>query len=159
MNRTLTSLYFCFTKTNAIQIRLVTTTRLSTAHDQEVVTKLATSLQRENCPMHLAETPTTLRNVSSSGDCHQITDKMMGVVKHFSLACTDSQEMRCPRRRSKRCQPLVIPLWGKGREADLNPLPPCKSSVKMSTERAIYQCLAYKTVNNVRTNGQIRNMV
>ena len=33
--------------------------------------------------MHLAETSTTLRDVSSFGDCQQIPEKMMGVVKHF----------------------------------------------------------------------------
>ena len=57
-----------FAKTNVGKRRLVTTTCISEANSQEVVTQLATSKEWEDCPTHLAEASTTLRDVSPFGD-------------------------------------------------------------------------------------------
>ena len=68
MSRTLASRSFWFAKTNGGKRRLVTTTCISEANSQEVVTQPATWKEWEDCPMHLAEASTTLRDVSPFGD-------------------------------------------------------------------------------------------
>ena len=50
------------------QRRLVTTTCISEANSQEVVTQPAAWKEWANCPTHLAEASTTLRDVSPVGD-------------------------------------------------------------------------------------------
>ena len=42
-------------------------------------------------------------------------------------------------------------------DADLSLVTPCRS-LKLRTDRAMYQYPVQKTVNNVRTNGKTRNM-
>ena len=68
MSRTLASWSFWFAKTNGGIRRLVTTTCISEVNSQEVVTQPATWKEWEDCPMHLAEASTTLRDVSPFGD-------------------------------------------------------------------------------------------
>ena len=68
MSRTLAFLSFCSTKTNGRKMRLVTTTCISEANSQEVVTQPATGKEWDDCPTHLAEASTTLRDVSPFED-------------------------------------------------------------------------------------------
>ena len=65
---TLASCSFCFAKTTGWKRRLFTTTCISEANGQEVVTQPATWKEWEDCCMHLAEASTTLRDVSPFGD-------------------------------------------------------------------------------------------
>ena len=68
MSRTLASRSFWFAKTNGGKRRLVTTTCISEANSHEVVTQPATWKEWEDCPTHLAEASTTLRDVSPVKD-------------------------------------------------------------------------------------------
>ena len=68
MSRTLASRSFWFAKTNGGKRRLVTTTCISEASSQDVVTQPATWKEWQDCPTHLAEASTTVRDVSAFGD-------------------------------------------------------------------------------------------
>ena len=68
MSRTLASWSSGLQKQTGRGRRLVTTTCISEANSQEVVTQPAAGKEWEHCPTHLAEASTTLRDVSPFGD-------------------------------------------------------------------------------------------
>ena len=100
------------------------------------------------------------------GTCQQIAEKMTGVVKYlFSWLygrsdCTDVNHFRyeMPKETFHMMLTIRYPAVGKGRgDGDLSLVTPCRS-LKLRTDRAMYQYPVQKTVNNVRTNGKTRNM-
>ena len=69
MSRTQASWSLCFAQTKTgRQRRLLTTSCISEANSKEVVTHPAVWKEWDDCPTHLAETSSTLRDISSYGD-------------------------------------------------------------------------------------------
>ena len=98
------------------------------------------------------------------GTCQQIAEKMTRIVNTFfswlygRSKCTDVNHFRyeMPKETFHIMLTIRYPAVGKGRgDGDLSLVTPCRS-LKLRTDRAMYQYPVQKTVNNVRTNGKTR---
>ena len=158
MSRTLASWSFYFAKTNR---GVVTTTCISEANSQEVITQPATWKEWEDCPTHLAEGSTTPRDVFPFGDLptnRWENDLFSWLYGRSDCADVNHCRYEMPNETFHMMLTIRYPAMGEGGgDADLSLVIPCRF-LKMHTDHVIYRCLVQKTVNHVRTIGKTGNM-
>ena len=147
MSRTLASWSSGLQKQTGRGRRLVTTTCISEANSQEVVTQPTTWKEWVDCPTHLAEASTTLRDVSPFGDLPTNRWENDGGRKTSFLPTV--RTVRLYRRKLFRYEVpketfqvmltiRYLAMVEGGGDADLSLVTPCRS-FKMHTNHLIYQ--------------------